>query len=89
MGTELWSTFPEMTNPDKLEHSSTECSFATESSQRACHNLCPGQTVPNMYVLWHIDDRRTTEAAVRVDDAVDALGNNNTLFPQAGVKIAD
>ena len=51
-GIELWSTFSEFTNPDKLEHSSPECSFAKKKrAQRACHNLCARQNVYNRYVL--------------------------------------
>ena len=39
-GMELWSTFSKYTNPDKLEHSSPECSFAIRNTLSAPVTTC-------------------------------------------------
>ena len=39
-GIELWSTFSEFTNPDKLKHSSPECSFAERNALSAPVTTC-------------------------------------------------
>ena len=75
---ELWSNFPELTNPEKLNQSPFLCN---QSPQRACQNLYTGQAKCNMLVLntFVIDTRQAHQSVLMA--AVDAPGDNDTISP--------
>ena len=81
-GIELWSTFPEFTNPDKLAHSSPEYSFAKALSApvATCAPVKPRATCQcsNTFVI----DARQAPLSMPGAPTTPSL-------PQARVKVAD